>query len=89
MKDRPETAIAKRSRTISFVITNTLGFVIGIVILFTIMAEVGINIGPALASLGILGLAVSFGAQSLIKDLINGLFILLENQFGIGDVVSV
>lgn len=89
MKDKPETAIAKRSRTISFVITNTLGFVIGIVILFTILAELGINIGPALASLGILGLAVSFGAQSLIKDLINGLFILLENQFGIGDVVRV
>lgn len=89
MKGKPETAIQKRSRTISFVITNTLGVIIGIVVLFTILAEVGVNIGPALASLGILGLAVSFGAQSLIKDLINGLFILLENQYGIGDVVKV
>jgi small conductance mechanosensitive channel len=89
MKDKPESAITKRSRTISFVITNTLGVLIGVIVLFTVLADVGVNIGPALASLGILGLAVSFGAQSLIKDLINGLFILMENQFGIGDVVRV
>jgi small conductance mechanosensitive channel len=71
------------------VIRGTLGFVIGAVVLFTILAEVGVNIGPALASLGIFGLAVSFGAQSLIKDLINGLFILVENQYSVGDVVKV
>jgi len=89
MKGKMESAIEKRSHTISYVITNTIGVGIGIVVLFTILAEVGINIGPALASLGILGLAISFGAQSLIKDLINGLFILMENQYGIGDVVRV
>ena len=89
MKDQPEAAIAKRSKTISHVITNAIGIFIGVLVLFTILGQVGFNIGPALASLGIAGLAISFGAQSLIKDLINGLFIMLEDQYGIGDVVRV
>ena len=89
MEGKPEVEIKKRSKTIGNVIRGTLGFVIGLVVLFTVLAEVGVHIGPALASLGILGLAVSFGAQSLVKDLINGLFILVENQYGIGDVVKV
>ena len=89
MKDKPETAVRKRSKTISYVITNTIAVIIGIIVLFTILAELGVNIAPALASLGIVGLAVSFGAQGLIKDIINGLFILAEDQYGIGDVVKV
>ena len=63
--------------------------VIAVIVLFTVLGQVGVNIGPALASLGIVGLAISFGAQSLIKDLINGIFILMENQYAIGDVVRV
>ena len=89
MKNKPEIELKKRSQTISRVIIGTVGIMIGIIVLFTILAEVGINIGPALASLGILGLAVGFGAQSLVKDIINGLFILVENQYGVGDVVKV
>lgn len=89
MKNKPEIELKKRSQTISRVISGTVGIMIGIIVLFTIFAEVGINIGPALASLGILGLAVGFGAQSLVKDIINGLFILVENQYGVGDVVKV
>ena len=89
MRDKSESVVMKRSKTISHVITNTIGILLGVIVLFTILGQVGVNIGPALASLGILGLAVSFGAQSLIKDLINGLFILMEDQYGIGDVVKV
>lgn len=89
MKGKPSTEITKRTRTLARVIRNTIGILIGIVTLFTILAEMGINIGPALASLGVIGIAVGFGAQSLMKDLINGLFILMENQFGIGDVVKI
>jgi small-conductance mechanosensitive channel len=89
MKDKSEFMMETRSKTISHVITNTIGVVIGIIVLFTILAQLGVNIAPALASLGVVGLAVSFGAQSLIKDIINGLFILTENQYGIGDVVKV
>jgi small-conductance mechanosensitive channel len=89
MRGKPQIEIQKRSKTISRVLRNTIGILIGILVLFTILAEVGINIGPALASLGILGLAVGFGAQSLVKDIINGLFILIENPYGVGDVVKV
>ncbi len=89
MKDKPGYAIATRSKTISHVITNTVGVLIGIIVLFSILGQVGVNIAPALASLGVIGLAISFGAQSLIKDIINGLFILLEDQYGIGDVIRV
>ncbi|MDH4210187.1 MAG: mechanosensitive ion channel family protein [candidate division WOR-3 bacterium] len=89
MRDKPEIMIKTRSKTISHVITNTIGIVIGVIVLFTVLGQIGVNIGPALASLGVVGLAISFGAQGLIKDVLNGLFILLENQYGIGDVVKV
>lgn len=89
MKDKPGAEIQKRTRTLSRVLRKTVGILVGIMIVFTILDEIGINIGPALAGLGVVGIAVGFGAQSLVKDVINGLFILMENQFGIGDVVKV
>lgn len=89
MKDKPGAEIQKRTHTLSAVLRKTAGILIGIIIVFTILAEIGINIGPALAGLGVVGIAVGFGAQSLVKDVINGLFILMDNQFGIGDVVKV
>jgi small-conductance mechanosensitive channel len=60
--------------------------IIGVAILLTF--NIFIDIGPILAGAGILGLAVSFGAQSLVKDVISGFFILFENQFGLGDVIE-
>ena len=60
--------------------------IVTIAILLTF--NVFINIAPILAGAGILGLAVSFGAQSLVKDIISGFFILLENQFAVGDVIE-
>src|SRR3712207_2593896 len=52
------------------------------------MGEFGFNLGPLLASAGIVGVAIGFGAQSLVKDLIAGLFMLLEDQYGVGDTVD-
>jgi len=89
MKDKLDVEVRKRSKTLSRVVLNTSGIMIGLIVVFTILAEIGVNIGPALASLGIVGLAIGFGAQGLVKDLINGLFILIENQYGIGDVVKI
>jgi small-conductance mechanosensitive channel len=89
MDRKHEIEIQKRSRTLIKVLRTTCAFIIGVIVLFTVLAEVGVNIGPALASLGVLGIAVGFGAQTLVKDFINGLFILMENQYGIGDVVKV
>lgn len=89
MRGKPEVEVQKRGKTISRVIRNTVGLIIIVLVFITILPEFGVNIGPLLASLGILGLAIGFGAQSLVKDVINGLFILVENQYGIGDVVKV
>lgn len=89
MKDKQDIEVQKRGKTLSNVIRNTFGILIIVLVLITILPELGINIGPLLASIGILGLAIGFGAQSLVKDIINGLFILVENQYGIGDVVKV
>ncbi|MGK0171344.1 MAG: small-conductance mechanosensitive channel [Gammaproteobacteria bacterium] len=62
---------------------------IGILVAMTVLSELGINIGPLLAGAGVLGLALGFGAQSLVKDIITGVFILIENSIAVGDYVEV
>ncbi len=54
-----------------------------------IISELGIDTGPLLASAGVLGVALGFGAQSLIKDFMNGMFIIIENQYRVGDEVKI
>ncbi len=54
-----------------------------------ILGEIGVTLGPLLASAGVAGLAIGFGAQNLVKDFLAGLFMLLEDQYGVGDVVDV
>lgn len=79
----------KRLKTIRSLITNTAKIVINFIVLVTILAELGINIAPLITGAGILGLAVGFGAKSLVADLIAGFFIILENQFNIGDMIKI
>ncbi|KPJ59521.1 MAG: mechanosensitive ion channel protein MscS [Latescibacteria bacterium DG_63] len=79
----------KRVKTLSAVIRNLLTVVILLVACMIILGELGIEIGPLLAAAGIVGLAVGFGAQSLVKDVINGFFILLNDQIRVGDVVEI
>ena len=55
---------------------------------FLVLGEFGLNLAPLLAGAGILGIALGFGAQSLVKDFLSGLFILVEDQFGVGDIVD-
>ncbi len=83
-----EDEVRKRADTLSHVITGTAHSVLLLVAFFTILPELGINIAPLLAGVGIIGLAIGFGSQSLVKDLISGLFILIDNQYGKGDVVT-
>lgn len=78
----------KRLKTIRSLITNTAKIIINFIILIMILAELGINIAPLITGAGILGLAVGFGAKSLVADLIAGFFIILENQFNIGDTIE-
>jgi moderate conductance mechanosensitive channel len=63
--------------------------VIALISLFMVLTTLGIAIGPLLAGAGVFGLAISFGAQSLVRDFISGLFILFENQFAVGDVIRI
>jgi small conductance mechanosensitive channel len=69
-------------------LVRSVGLVfIAVIALFMVMGALGLDIGPPLAAAGVIGLAISFGAQSLVRDVISGLFILMENQFGVGDVI--
>ncbi|MCK5577174.1 MAG: mechanosensitive ion channel [Dehalococcoidales bacterium] len=81
--------IAKRSKTLSNVLTATIGVIIAIVASFMVLSEIGINITPLLAGAGIIGVAVGFGAQSMIRDMIAGFFIIIEGQYDVGDVIKV
>jgi small conductance mechanosensitive channel len=79
----------KRADTLSRVLVNAGQVIVILIATFTLLAELEINITPILAGAGVVGIAIGFGAQSLIKDLIAGLFIILENQYHVGDVVRI
>ncbi|MCK4520344.1 mechanosensitive ion channel [Candidatus Parcubacteria bacterium] len=79
----------KRAETLGGIIITTGNVVIYIVVLLMVLKLFGVDITPILAGVGIIGLAVGFGAQSLVKDFVSGLFILIENQYGIGDKVKI
>jgi small-conductance mechanosensitive channel len=80
---------AQQLRTAAGVIGSVGTFVIVFLALMQILPVLGVNMGPLLASAGVAGLAIGFGAQTLVHDVINGFFILLENQYAVGDVVRV
>jgi moderate conductance mechanosensitive channel len=79
----------QRAQTLASLLGNIAAIGIFVVVALTILDILIENTGPILASFGIIGLAFSFGAQSLVKDVISGTFMLIEGQFGIGDVVKV
>lgn len=79
----------KRAGTLAHIIIATGNIVIYAVILLMILSLFGIDITPILAGAGVIGLAIGFGAQTLVKDFVSGLFILIENQYGIGDKVKI
>ena len=85
--DSVTTLREKRGRTISQLL-RSVGRVVIITLAILLTFNVFINIAPILAGAGILGLAVSFGAQSLVRDVISGFFFLVENQFSVGDVID-
>lgn len=78
----------QRAQTLGGLFTNVALIFVVTITLLTVLS-VFINIGPLLASVSVVGLAISFGAQSLVKDVISGTFILIEGQFGIGDVIQI
>jgi len=79
----------ERARTIGGVLAATLKTVIWIVAIGMVLGEFGFNLGPLIASAGILGVAVGLGAQTLVRDTLSGIFMLVEDQYGVGDSVDV
>lgn len=79
----------RRINTITSMVVGTLAVIIATLAGFMVLSEFNIDIGPLIASAGVVGIAIGFGAQSLIKDFLNGLFIVLEDQFSNGDVILI
>jgi len=77
-----------RAASISSVVGGTAGVIIWVIALITVLGELGIDLGPLIAGAGIAGIALGFGAQSIVKDFLAGLFVLIEDQYGIGDSVD-
>lgn len=92
IRDREKNAYRfnpRRIRTLGRLIGNGLTYTINFIIVMMILNQLGINLGPLLAGAGVVGLAVGFGAQSLVKDVITGFFIVFEDQFAVGDTVQI
>lgn len=81
--------IAKRSSVLSKFLTTAIAFAILIAAIFMILSEIGLDITPLLAGAGVVGIAIGFGAQNIIKDFLTGLFIVLEDYYSKGDVVRI
>lgn len=79
----------QRAETMASLLKSIVTTVIVTIVIFMIIAQLGYNIGPLLASAGIVGVALGFGAQSLVKDFLSGIFLILEDQYGVGDSVNV
>jgi len=80
--------VVQRTKTIGSVLDNFITWGIALITLTMVLNELGVQVGALIAGAGILGAAVGFGAQSLVRDLISGLFIVFEDQYGVGDVVD-
>ena len=84
----PDLRAAGRAATLGEILRSLATAAIYGLALLVILGEVGINLGPLVASAGIVGVALGFGAQSLVKDFLSGVFMLVEDQYGVGDVVD-
>lgn len=87
--DRSDAGRDKRINTIHQVLTKTIGIIIFLVVLLMIFIELDINVTPILTGAGIIGIAIGFGAQDMVKNIFHGIFILTEDQYSKGDVVTV
>ncbi len=86
--DEFDPRLEARAASISGVVGGTAGVIIWVIALITVLGELGLDLGPLIAGAGIAGVALGFGAQSIVKDFLAGLFVLIEDQYGIGDTVD-
>lgn len=85
----PATESEKRIETITRLLRQAAQLALWVTVLLVVLKEIGIEIAPVIASAGIVGLAVGFGAQNLVRDIISGFFMILENQVRVGDVAII
>jgi small-conductance mechanosensitive channel len=78
----------QRAETVGSLLRSITSLVIGVLALMLVLGEVGFDLGPFIAGAGIIGIAVAFGAQNVVKDFLSGIFMVLEDQYGVGDVVD-
>ncbi|WP_019914546.1 mechanosensitive ion channel domain-containing protein [Paenibacillus sp. HW567] len=78
----------RRFSTVGGLLKNVVTFICNFVMILLVLSEFNVNLGPLLAGAGVVGLAIGFGAQSLVKDVITGFFIIFEDQFAVGDVIQ-
>lgn len=79
----------KRSKTLISLVQNVMKYIVWFIVITTILSKFGISVEGIIASAGVVGLAVGFGAQTIVKDVITGFFIIFENQFDVGDYVKI
>jgi small-conductance mechanosensitive channel len=76
-------------RTMASILRATSYAIVGFYLLVEILGAIGVSLGPFIASAGVIGLGISFGAQSIFKDMLTGIFILVENQYSVGDTIKI
>ena len=79
----------RRAKTLGAVLNNAARVLVVAFFLVMLLQEFGVNVGPLVAGAGVAGVALGFGAQGLVKDVISGFFLLMENQYGVGDIINV
>jgi small-conductance mechanosensitive channel len=91
LKPGPGTAKrqAERARTIGTVFSSAFNAAVWIIAVGMILGEFGFNLGPVIASAGVIGVALGLGAQSIVRDVLSGIFMLVEDQYGVGDDIHV
>lgn len=87
IKDRTKDGAVRRQKTLIGIFNGALRVFVWLVVATMVLSELGLNIGPILAGAGLLGVALGFGAQWMVRDFLAGMFIILENQYRVGDVV--
>ena len=87
--DQQEERNKARTETLTSVLSSGANLVIWTVAVLMMLGELGLNLGPLIAGAGIVGVAVGFGAQSIVKDFLSGMFMLVEDQYGVGDSIDV
>ena len=87
---QPSTSVRGRKRveTMGTLLMSAISAVVWVIAISTVLSEFGIDLGPLLAGAGILGVALGFGAQNLVRDFLSGMFMLIEDQYGVGDVID-